>query len=150
MVDVSKFNKMMDLDGLKADIEETKKNGGKGPMVEVEPGEYEVAIKDMELKESKAGDPMVKIQFKILEGKFKNSYIWMNQVITQGFQIHIVNEFLRALLPEKDIEFVDFVQYNDLILDCFEYITANHEYMLKYGKKGNFPTFEVLERFDLE
>lgn len=148
-MDVSKFNRMMDLEGLKADIEDTKQNGGPS-FAEVTPGEYEVRVKNIELKESKAGDPMVSIQFKILEGEFKNSSVWMNQVITKGFQIHIVNEFLRAMLPDADIEFVDYVQYNNLLLDCYEEIDKNFEYNIKYGKKGNFPTFEVLEIFERE
>ena len=41
---------------------------------------------------------MVTCWMKIVEGEYKGSLIFMNQVVTQGFQIHIVNEFVRSLI----------------------------------------------------
>ena len=67
----------------------------------------------MELKESKKGDPMVSCWFEILEGKYKKSKLFMNQVITQGFQIHNVNEFLRSLKASfnSSIEYQERFEY---------------------------------------
>ena len=54
-LDFSKFDKQVDLEGLKKDIEDSANNDFK----EVPHGTYEVAITKLELKESKKGDPMV-------------------------------------------------------------------------------------------
>lgn len=150
-----KWDKTIDVEGLAEDVKEAAENGTTS-YKEVEPGEYEVAIQQMELKASKAGDPMVSIWFKVVsDGEFKGCLIFMNQVITQGFQVHIVNEILRGLTAEcedaPDIEFVSYNQYGNLILDIQELITDNFEFALKYGKnKKGFNTFEITDVFVLE
>lgn len=146
-IDFSKFDKQVDLEGIKKDIEESADNDFK----EVPAGTYEVAITKLELSESKKHDPMVKIWFKILEGEYKNSIIFMNQVVTQGFQIHIVNDFLRSLETDIDIEFTSYAQYYQLLLDVFEAINGNYEYALKYGENDKgFNTYEIDEVFEVE
>jgi len=146
-----KFNKNIDLDGLKADVNEAKNNGGLGEFKEVPIGDYEVAIEKMELKESKKGDPMVTIWFSILEGEFKNSKLFMNQVITQGFQIHIMNDFLRSLGTSVEIEFSDYEQYNNMLLDLMEKIDGKFEYVLKYSEnKKGYSTYKIKEIYELE
>lgn len=120
-------------------------------MKEVPNGIYNVKILKMELVVSK-GDPMVSIWFKIVsDGEYKNSIIFMNQVITQGFQIHIVNELLRMMVSEMGtdapvIEFKTFKQYGNLIMDVFEAIDNNFEFALDYKKgKGDFSKYEITE-----
>ena len=142
------FDKQVDLDGLKEDV----KNSTSGDYKEVPQGQYEVAIDKLELTESKKGDPMVSVWFKIVsENEYKNSRIFMNQVITKGFQIHIVNEFLRSLECGLDIDFDSYKQYNELLLDVFEAVNGNFEYGLKYGKtEKGFNTFEITEVFELD
>lgn len=149
-LDFSKFDKKVDLEGLKNDIADAEENGG-GNFKEVPLGTYEVAITKLELGESKKDDPMVKVWFKIVsEGEFKNSLIFMNQVITQGFQIHIVNEFLRSLETDVDITFESYSQYADMLMDVFEEIEGNYEYGLKYGENKGFNTFEITDIFELD
>ncbi len=149
-----KWDKEIDTAGLAADTEEAAKNGT-GDFEEVPHGDYEVAVQQMELKASKKGDPMVSIWFKILDGNFKGSLIFMNQVITQGFQVHIVNEILRQMVSEMEdapvIEFKSYKQYGNLIMDIFEAINENFEYILAYkaGKK-DFSTYEIKKVFVLE
>lgn len=145
-MDFSKFDKQFDLDGLKKDIEDSANNEFK----EVPLGTYEVAINKLELGESKNHDPMVKVWFKILTGEYKNSLIFMNQVITRGFQIHIVNEFLRSLETGIDITFESYSQYNDLLMDIFEAVDDKLEFALKYGENKGFNTFDIVEVFDVE
>lgn len=82
-----KFDKAIDVEGLQKDVQEAAENGAN--FREVPHGEYEVKIEKLELVESKAGDPMVTVWFKVLAGDYKGSMIFMNQVITKGFQIHI-------------------------------------------------------------
>lgn len=145
-IDFSKFDKKVDLDGLKKDIEDSANNDFK----EVPLGNYEVAITKLELGESSKGDPMVKVWFKILEGEYKGSLIFMNQVVTKGFQIHIVDEFLRSLDTDIDIAFESYSQYADLLADVYEAIEGNFEYGLKYGENKGFNTFEITDVFEVE
>lgn len=146
-MDYSKFDSMIDLDGLKKDIEEAKE--GKGEYAEVPHGTYEVEIAKIELGESKKGDPMVKIWFRIINGEFENSILFMNQVVTKGFQIHIVNELLRSLGTGLDITFESFKQYSDLLMDVMEAVDGTKEYSLEYGEKKGYNTFKINEVFDL-
>lgn len=149
-IDFSKFDKQVDLDGLKNDVKEAEENGGTGNFKEVPLGTYEVAITKLELGESKKHDPMVKVWFKILEGEYKNSLLFMNQVITQGFQIHIVDEFLRSLETDVEIGFESYSQYAQLLMDVYEAVNGNFEYGLKYGENKGFNTFEITEVFEVE
>lgn len=157
MADIfDKWDKSIDTAGLAADIEEAAANGGQGTFKDVDPGQYEVAVNKMELKASKAGDPMVSIWFKIVsDGEFKGQLIFMNQVILQGFQVHIVNELLKSLVTEATdppvVEFKNYKQYANLILDIQEVITDNFEYALDYGKNSKgYNTFKITEVFPLE
>ena len=94
IMDFSKFDKAIDVEGLKADVASAQDNSSGGNYREVPKGEYEVSITKLELTASKKGDPMVTIWFRIVSGDYENSLIFMNQVITQGFQIHIVKVLL--------------------------------------------------------
>lgn len=145
-IDFSKFDKKVDLEGLKKDIEESSSNDFK----EVPLGTYEVAITKLELGESSKGDPMVKVWFKILEGEYKGLLIFMNQVVTNGFQIHIVDEFLRSLDTDIDIAFESYSQYAELLADVYEAIEGNFEYALEYGENKGFNTFKITDVFELD
>lgn len=145
-----KWNKEIDVEGLQKDVEEADRNGGQVEYKEVPVGDYEVKINKMELKESKNGDPMVSIWFKIIAGEFENNMLFMNQVITQGFQISIMNRFLKSLEAVDDdaVEFKNYSQYNDLILDIFEAV-ENLEFNLSYTKnKKGYNQFKVNEVYD--
>lgn len=147
-----KWNKSVDVDGLAKDTKEVEQNGGTGDYEDVPVGTYEVKIEKMELKESSKGDPMFVAWFRILNGKYENNLLFMNQVITQGFQIGQVNKFLRALdAVEQEIEFKDYGQYNDLILDIAEAIDGNFEYLVEYKKsKKDFPIYTIKEVYELD
>lgn len=150
-IDFSKFDKAVDLEGLKNDIKEAEENGGSGNRPEVPHGTYEVKITKLELTESKKGDPMVAIWFKILNGQFENSLIFMNQVITQGFQVHIANDFLKSLGSDYEITFESYSQYAKLLMDIHEAIDNNYEYALKYDQNDKgYNTFKIEEVYELE
>lgn len=144
-----KFDKVIDIEGLQKDVQEVAKNSAN--FREVPHGEYEVKIEKLELIESKAGDPMVTVWFKVLAGDYKGSMIFMNQVITKGFQIHIMNEFLRSLDSGYDVEFKSYSQYAQLLMDIHEAIDGELEYLLKYseGKKG-FSNYEIVDVYEVE
>lgn len=150
----AQWDNAVDMDGLQKDIQEAANNSGDFP--EIPHGKYEVAIEKLELKATKKGDPMVSVWMKIVgDGEFKGSMIFMNQVITQGFQIHIVNEFLRSLTDMCDavpaIEFKSYSQYANLLMDIHELIADSFEYALNYGQnKKGYDRYEIVEVYPLE
>ena len=144
-----KWNKAVDTKGLAEDAKEAEQNGGSGDYPEVPVGQYEIKIDKMELKESSKGDPMFSAQFRILAGDHENQCLFMNQVITQGFQIGIVNKFLRSLEVMDDVEFKDYEQYNNVILDIMEQVDGNLEFLLEYKKsKKDFPIYTIKEVYE--
>ena len=145
-----KFDKEVDTEGLAADVAAAAENGS-GTYKEVPHGKYEVAVNKMELTASKKGDPMVSIWFKIVsDGEYKGSLIFFNQVVTQGFQIHIVNELLRAMDSGVEIEFKTYKQYGNMLMDVFEAIDGNFEFGLDYAKgKKDFSTYEITDVFEV-
>lgn len=146
-----KWNKNIDVAGLQKDIAEADQQSGSGDYKEVPDGTYEVKIEKIELRASSKGDPMVSMWFRILSGDFKNSMIFMNQVVTQGFQISQLNRFLKSLqaVDDDQIEFKDYSQYNDLLMDIFEEVDGSLEFLLNYGtnKKG-FHTYKVEDVYE--
>ena len=147
-MDFSKFDKTVDLEGLKADIEKVQENGM--DFQEVPFGTYEVRVEKLELGESKKGDPMVKVWFRIINGEFENSMLFMNQVVTKAFQIHTMNELLRDMDTDLEIKFESYSQYNDLLMDVFEAVNDKMEFALEYGENKGYKTFKITEVFDTE
>ena len=142
-----KWNSNVDLRGLQKDVKDAQDN--KREYEEIPHGEYEVKVDKMELKSSKKGDPMVSIWFTILEGKYKKSKLFLNQVITQGFQIHIVNELLKSMKTNLVIEFVDYKQYAELLLDVAEECDTNNlEFAIKYEDNKGYDKFTITEVFE--
>lgn len=150
-IDYNKFDKTIDVKGLKNDIEEVEKNGGSvGDYPEIPDGSYEVKVAKLELDASKKGDPMVVCWFEIIAGELKGQKLFWYQVITQGFQIHKVNTFLRSLDIGLEINFDTYSQYGQLLLDIHEEIDGKLEYLIELttDKKG-YKTYEVLEVYDV-
>ena len=143
-----KWNSNVDLKGLQDDVKKAQEDN-KGEFEKVPYGEYEVKIDRMELKATKKGDPMVSIWFTILEGKYKKSKLFLNQVITQGFQIHIMNTLLKSMKTDLVIEFVDYKQYADLLLDVAEECDKNNlEFAIKYEDNKGYDKFTITEVFE--
>ena len=142
-----KWNSNIDLAGLQQDIKDAQDNNKE--FEAVPHGEYEVKLDKLELKATKKGDPMVSAWFTILEGKYKKSKLFMNQVVTQGFQIHIVNEFLRSMGTDLNIDFVDYSQYAELLLDVAEFCDENNlEFAIKYEDNKGYDKFTITEVFE--
>lgn len=148
------FDKAFDTEALAKDVKEAAENGGRR---EVPHDTYEIAVTKLELTKSKKGDPMVTCWMKIVEGEYKGSLIFMNQVVTQGFQVHIVDDFLRALTAEipadkrPQIGFRTYKQYGEMLLDVAEAIDNNFEYRLDYRENSKgYNEFEIMEVYPLE
>ena len=149
-----KWNKSFDVEGLKKDVAEAdnKNNQNTGDYREVPVGTYECKLEKLELKESSKGSPMVSAWFRILKGDFEKSILFMNQVITEGFQISIVNRFLKSLeaIDDDKVEFIDYGQYNDLLMDIMEAVDGNLEYLIEYKKsKKDFAVYTVKEVYEV-
>lgn len=142
-----KWNKAVDLDGLKKDMANAAQD--QKEYVDVPAGLYEVKLTKAELKASKTShNPMVSMWFKVIAGDYKGQTIFMNQIVTQGFQLNIVNEFLRSLDTGIDIEFVDYKQYSEMLLDVAE-ACESLEFALDYGENAKgYKTFKITEVFE--
>ncbi len=144
-----KFDEVVDVEGLKEDVKEVAEN--KIDFKEVPEGHYEVKIHKMELKQSKTGRPMVSFWMQILEGEYKGQYIFWNQVVDIGFGLHKVNEFLRTLDSGLEVQFENFQQYGNLLMDIHEVIDGKLEYGLKYSKNSKgYDEFEITDVFEVE
>ena len=144
-----KWDKNIDTEGLQKDIAEADANGG-GDYREVPVGTYEVRVDKIELKESSKGDPMVSIWFKILDGDYKGSLLFMNQVITQGFQIRQLNRLLKSMGTDCTVEFKNYSQYNNLLMDIYEVVESGMEYLLEYKRnKKDFPIYTIKEVYEV-
>lgn len=140
---------VMDWEGLKKDTEEISKNNG-GNFKEVPNGDYEVKVEKIELKKSKAGNPMVTFSFKVLDGEYKNSMVFYNQVITSPYQRHMLNVFLMNLDSGVAIDWTKPKELYDLLLDIVENVVGKLEYVLEIGDNKGFKTFKIKEVFVVE
>ena len=146
-----KWNSNTDLVGLRNDIEEAKNNVGNGEYEKVPHGQYEVKIESIELKGTKKdpNKPMMTTTFVILTGKYKKSKLWYNQVIQTGTQIHFAKEFLRSLDTGVDIDFVDYKQFANLVMDVMEAIEEDGlEFALAYEDNKGYDKYTIKEVFD--
>ena len=147
-----KFNSMFDVDGLKSDIEQAASSTGE--FVEVPHGDYEVKVVKIELgetgeKSKTPGMPMAKVWFEILAGEYKGQKIFMNQMLTSGFGIHKMNEFLTSLETGITVQFENFAQYADLFKQIFDAVDGKAEYALAYGQNNKgYATYTITQRFE--
>ena len=147
-----KFNSMIDVEGLAKDVETAASSDG--DFVEVPKGDYEVKIKKLELgetgeKSKTPGMPMVKVWFEVIAGDFKGNLIFMNQMLTTGFGIHKMNEFLNSLETDIAVQFENFVQYGDLLKQIFDAVDGKGEYALAYGANNKgYATYTITQRFE--
>lgn len=146
-----KFNSMMDIDGLKQDVDAAASNSG--DFVEVPKGDYEVSVSKIELgetgeKSKTPGMPMLKIWFNILAGDFRGQKIFCNQLLTTGFGIHKANELLNSFESGVKVVFENFTQYNDVLCEIFRAIDGVGEYQLSYGENAKgYSTYTIVQRF---
>lgn len=150
-----KFNEMFGgaegLKDLQKDVEAASSNTGE--FVEVPKGDYEVKVTKIELgatgEQSKTpGAPMAKVWFDILAGEFKGQKIFMNQMLTSGFGIHKMNEFLNSLETGIPVVFENFEQYAALFEEIFREVDGRAEYQLAYGENNKgFSTYTIVQKF---
>lgn len=148
-----KFNAMIDVAGLKQDVDNAASSTG--DFVEVPHGEYEVKVVKIELgetgeKSKTPGMPMAKVWFDILAGEYKGQKIFMNQMLTTGFGIHKMNEFLTSMETGIPVVFENFAQYAELFAQIFAEVDGTAEFQLSYTenpKNPKFSNYTIVQRF---
>lgn len=146
------FNMQFNAEKLARELEETKKESN-FIRRKVPHDTYEIKVTKLELVKSKRGQPMVTCWMKIVEGEYKNNLIFMNQVVTQSFQIRLANKFMRKLVAEMadpiDVHFKTYDQYSNMIMDIMEAIENNFEYKVCYYNNKGYNAFAVEEVYPL-
>ena len=146
-----KFNSMIDVEGLKKDVEEAANNSG--DFVEVPHGDYEVKVVKIELgetgeKSKTPGMPMAKVWYEIIAGDYKGQKIFQNQMLTTGFGIHKMNELLNSLETGIPVVFENFTQYADLFKQIFDAVDGKAEFAPAYGENNKgYATYTIVQRF---
>lgn len=146
---LSKFNTKINLEEIRKDLFDMSSK--QMTHEEVPSGLYEVKVEKMEIRPTRKEDPMLSIWFRILDGKYKNQFIFFNRVLTTGKNISMACTFMRSLKTGVEVEFEDFVQYNDVIQEVFTTINRRrYEFALKYTRQENgFDEHEIKEVFEV-
>lgn len=151
-----KYAASVDQAELEASQKEIDENAQGGQREEVPFGNYEVKVDRMEAKNSKSGNPMVSIWFRILNGKFENSIIFYNGVFHEDWMRHRVVKMICAILDDYSNEAMvnlilksnDLDEINNFLFDVHEEIDGKFEYLLKYGERKGYGTYEIEEVYE--
>ena len=149
-IDFNKWNKEFGGEDAKKALQEAEQNNQEYP--EIPDGEYLCKLEKLELDESKAGKPMIKGQFRILEGKNKKQCLFVNQLFCRsangnGFPIHKGLEFLRSLkiFAEDEVDFSgDYKDFADLLLDMAEE-SEGMKFLVEKSMDGDYIRLEVTD-----
>lgn len=150
-MDFSKFDKAIDKEKLRKDVEEAEKNGGGS---DVEKGTYIVQIEKLEIGATKDGRPMLKAMARIQEGAHKKQCLFLNRVIygtkNDSNMIAAATGFLKKLDSQIDpIYFEDYSQFNELVMDIAEDIIDIMEYEVDYDPDA-FNSITIKDAYELD
>lgn len=133
-------------------LKEAEQNNQEFP--ELPDGEYICKLEKLELGEAKNGKPMIKGQFRILEGEHKKQCLFLNQVFCRSangssFSMHKGLEFLRSLhiFDEDEVDFNgNYKDFADLLLDMAEEAeSAGLKFEIEKSKNGDYTQLEVTD-----
>lgn len=154
-MDFSVFDKEVDIEQLKNDTAEIKKNGGTGDFPELPAGTYIIKLDKLELGSTKDKRPMMRGQFSIIEGQYKKRKIFVNRVVygtkNDANMIANVLSFLESLAPSEDIGpfvFTGYAALAELIMDVAEDV-ADLTYEAEYDADA-FNPISIKEVFEEE
>lgn len=151
-IDFSKFDATINEEELAKQLEDAKNNPQQTDK-EVPADNYTVKIEKMEIGATKDGRPMFKVQCRILDGEFKKWCLFMNRVIygtkNDANMIQSVIGWLEKLEPETLVEFKNYSQFADLVLDIFEEVADAVELDVAYDPDA-FNSISIEEVFDAE
>lgn len=154
-IDFSAFDEKVDLQELQNEVQNAPDND----FADVPNGTYIIGIEKMEIKLTKAQDKlMFAVQCKIKEGEQANRMIFFNRVISgnkvsenwnDGRAIKSVCTWVNELLgkDETPVEFINYQDFADQILDVFQSIQGAIEVEVDY-KADDFNPITIKEVFD--
>lgn len=164
-MDFTKFDATINADMSKS-INEAKNNTPQGDGLETPAGEYVAKIEKMELAATKDGRPMFKVMLRVIEAgdnaadevveylnhfKTKKPCLFMNRVIygtkNDANMIASVLGWLEKLQPETEVEFKNYSQFSELVLDIFEEVADAVELAVTYDPNA-FNSISINEVFD--
>ena len=155
MINFEEFDKQVNVEQLKNDAAEIKKNGGTGDFQELPAGTYVIKLDKLELGTTKDKRPMMKGQFSIVEGEYKKRKIFVNRVVygtkNDANMIANVLSFLESLAPSEDIGpfiFTGYAALAELIMDVAEDV-AGLTYEAEYDADA-FNPISIKEVFEEE
>ena len=165
-IDFSKFDATINEAELAKQLEEAK-NNPQGDGIETPAGNYIAKIEKMEIAATKDGRPMFKVQLRVIEAgeeatdevneylshfKNKKPCLFMNRVIygtkNDANMIQSVSGCLEKLEPSVTVEFKNYSQFADLVLDIFEEVADAVELDVNYDPKA-FNSISITEVFDV-
>ena len=163
-----KFDSMINEAELSKQLEEAKKNAPQGEGLETPAGNYITKIEKMEVGATGDGRPMFKVQMRVIEAgeeakddvkeylshfKNKKPCLFMNRVLygtkNDANMISSVIGWLEKLEAGIDLEFKNYSQFADLVLDVFEEVADAVELEVNYNPKA-FNSISIEEVFDAE
>ena len=128
--------------------------------VEVPYGMYEVAVAGITYKESKAGNPMATIRFKVLNGEYEGNSIFYNQIVDEVWKFKVVSRLLNSFKTEVDLSsknyvvdgVVDFDKYKEMLEAVYDDINSKgYEYALDYSENAKgWAIYSIIEVFEKE
>lgn len=149
-IDFSRFDATINEAELAKQLEEAKNNAPQTNK-EVPAGNYTVKVEKMEVGATNDGRPMFKVQCRILEGEFKKWCVFMNRVLygtkNDANMISSVIGWLQKLEPSMTVEFKNYSQFSELVLDIFEEVADAVELDVAYDPEA-FNSISITEVFD--
>jgi hypothetical protein len=149
MMNFEQFDNAINEEQLKQ-INEAKSNTN---TTDLPDGNYTVKVENMELGATKDGRPMLKVQMRIIDGKYKKCCLFMNRVIygtkNDANAIASVLGWLAKLETETVPEFKSYSQFAENVLDIFEEVADSVELDVEY-KKDAFNSITIKDVYDAE
>ena len=133
-----------------SEVEEIEKLNESMNFNKVPDGEYKVEIIDMAVKQSRKGNWMSQVLFKILEGQYENDVVPAYMMVNKR-NIESNNEFLTSLDSGIKVECVSITQYKQLVDDIFVVILHEKQYVIKVSTSASgFTNYKVLNAYTTE
>ncbi len=165
-INFEKFDATINEAELAKQLEEAKNNAPQGDGLETPAGDYIAKIEKMEVGATKDGRPMFKVQLRVVEAgedaseevveylshfKNKKPCLFMNRVLygtkNDANMINSVIGWLQKLEPSVDVEFKNYSQFADLVLDIYEEVADAVELAIDYDANA-FNSISISEVFD--
>lgn len=148
----SKFNEMVDLEGLKADVEALEKNDRPANQ-KLPVGKYEVSIEKLQITETPWNTSQLSCWFKVLVGDYEGQMAFCNIGLTSAYGIVNAKNLLKSFESGLDVQFVDFVQFGNLVDQIYNTINGKKEYLVELyetvSKGKTYTNYKVEKVFDI-